>query len=113
METIPSYVAAWTQYRKLKISALIFLLGFPPFLGGVAILFERTRWNEYVGLALDVVYLLVMMVVGARYALWPCPRCGQSYRGFRSITGNYCYFCKLPKWAEADFSTQMRPMKQL
>src|SRR6202035_3117932 len=101
MQTVHSYDVAWREYRRVRLTAIVSLLGFLPFLGCVTILFERMHWNEYVGFAFDAAYLLWMSFSNIRYALWPCPRCGKAYRGLRPYTGNQCFYCRLPKWADS------------
>jgi hypothetical protein len=99
MNSLDPYSAAWHKYRTLRMIALVFLLGFFPFLALVTLSFQRMHWSEYVGLMCDAVYLGGMGIAGSLYAFWRCPRCGKSYRGLRPYTGNQCFYCKLPKWA--------------
>jgi hypothetical protein len=97
MESERSYSLAWRKYRELRWAALVSVLVFFPFLAAVTIIFNRMHWNEYVGLAFDAAYLLWMFFANVRFALWPCPRCGKSFRGLRPYSGNHCFYCNLLK----------------
>jgi hypothetical protein len=104
MNPDPSYATAWQDCRRRRFIFVAFIVGFLPF-GALVLSSEHwLPWGDYVAFASFICYALAITIASWRYHFWPCPRCGKSFRGMRPTIwmGKSCYYCKLPKWAEAD-----------
>ena len=88
---------SWVKFRIVRVIFVVLVVAWIPYGRIISWAWTQHRWPEKYGLAFDLGYLLMLIVVGCCYALWPCPRCRKVFRGLRPHTGRYCYYCKLPK----------------
>lgn len=92
-----SYSRAWRNYRVLRNAYFAIVLGLVPFEGLLNWIVSKLRMSSLVSLVLGLGYFAVLILVGYSLVLWPCPRCGRRFRGWRVWLGSSCYYCGLSR----------------
>lgn len=75
------YLSRWKEYRRLKETLLVLILGWIPFgllIGYVLPKLSGAYVATYIAAAM---YGIALMISWLRYALYSCPNCGASLRG--------------------------------
>ena len=94
-----TYEPEWREYRKIRLRALLVLLGyFPCMLAVGATLIVLLHFTAVAVVPFFLAYGLLMYVTFFQFFLWKCPRCGYTYGRFRYD----CKQCGLRKWAGDD-----------
>jgi hypothetical protein len=92
MSTRGSYSDQWKRFRQVRTAAILSLLFFFRAVLFVAVLIRKTGASEYAGLVADVALVIAVVYAGLRYATWPCPRCGRSFRRTRETRASIALY---------------------
>jgi hypothetical protein len=90
------YASSWTDYRKIRLAALLALpivLLSPLVLAPISL--------RLFGSLTPAFPVAVLLILGAAYCewrfyTWQCPRCGEPFGIFRSV----CRSCSLERWSD-------------
>lgn len=103
------YTRQWRRYKTFKKLRFFALLGWIPLIAAYIVIYRTFGFFEP---ALLGVYLLMTYVGGILLAVWPCPRCGQSFSdpwrfalrggGYRQGIAPACVHCGLARFAADD-----------
>lgn len=95
----------WATFRRARrawVAAFVFypFSGIVMFYLSISLLPDHWFWPAGV---FSVLYFGMLWRLTLRFLLWPCPRCGMVFRGYRiSFPPKECYYCKLPFGAPID-----------
>ena len=90
----------WNELRKRERWMLFFLIAYIPVVGGSVALLQRFVSPDIPGVALAIVWMLMMLVAWYRLLSFACPRCGEWFhtKWFAWVSlGRRCVHCGLEK----------------
>ena len=93
------YLPAWMEYRRRRLLAILFSVGFLALTAIAGKIFSDDRFSSVVVWILAITLLGGAVTQGWRVAIWPCPKCGKAFRGTAPFPRR-CRHCGLPIWAE-------------
>jgi hypothetical protein len=98
---VEAYRDGWNDYIRRRNALLIVFLGYLPWGALVMLSMQYLRLPYKFGMPLVVAWFLAFPVVGIRYQLWRCPRCGKGFAYTwcynRSYFARKCVHCGLTK----------------
>lgn len=95
------YASKWHSYKRNRLFFFFLFLAWIPFVRGVSYFVETLHVSVIIGDIFGIAWIVVMFIQGSRLALWPCPRCGKSFRGWFPYLRKRCSHCNLPRWAQS------------
>jgi hypothetical protein len=108
-QTAIAYRSSWEEYRHLRTIVRRWWIALASVIFGMVMVGVV---NSISGQNLQIVFNILGIAIIACWAgvsfsqlkllRWPCPRCGNSFRGFWGrlfLPGNCCY-CGLPRWQD-------------
>jgi len=98
METNTMYSRAWKEYRSRRAWSIAFFIAFLalPLIGRN--LLPPVGWAHALLGYTTILLFTVAAIQGYRLALWPCPKCGRTFRGTIPFPRR-CRSCGLPIWS--------------
>ena len=83
----------WSSYRKARLIALLLFFSSVPIAAVADFLQSRFRLPVFLPALVVAVLFAVIIVQSWRLALWPCPSCGKSFRGWSPFLPKRCWYC--------------------
>jgi hypothetical protein len=94
-----TYGDQWQHYRRVRRAMLIALFAPMPALFLLIVVQDRAPLLGTITFVAVLTWMATYLVLNRRWALWPCPRCGQQFRDIWRPLAGRCQHCGLPQWA--------------
>jgi DNA-directed RNA polymerase subunit RPC12/RpoP len=107
----PSYAAAWTRYRRIRLVTILLIVSFPLGLPLVIALFASVIGATGASVLVPV-WIVAIVVAAMEWAHFPCPRCGEKFRRKAGMAANKCRSCGLPMFAENEAEAGPNPYRE-
>jgi hypothetical protein len=95
------YRVGWSDYVRRRNTLWIVFLGYLPLGALVMLSLKYLRLPYSIGMTLVIAWFLAFPIVGIRYQLWKCPRCGKGFAYTwwynKSYFARKCVHCGLTK----------------
>lgn len=106
------YQKQWEDYRRIKIIALLFFLGYLPLFVIANFIFKLINIDEKISASIDINFVFfifygaIVMICGYRLQTWKCPNCNKSFHTkwwCNNAFSAKCLHCKFPKYEGSTF----------
>ena len=104
-----TYSEQWKNYRRWRRLLLLIFLGYIPGVWLISTSLTRYLNWEHAEMVIALSWMFAFAVIGIRFTLWPCPRCGRGFFAtwwYSNQFARKCVHCGLPKWIESDPSKE-------
>jgi Zn ribbon nucleic-acid-binding protein len=100
-----SYQQNWKEYKRLRNTFIVLLLGGVPVFALVGMLSVKLFHSATPASVVAILWFALFFFNGIRLQLWRCPRCEDWFSGTwwynKSFLARRCVHCGLPKYATA------------
>jgi hypothetical protein len=87
----------WRAYKQHRILLIGLILAWIPVVRIAGVLQDYLHLPIFVEQAVTILWFFMIVIAGSRFALWPCPSCGKSFRGFSPFLPKRCWHCHIPR----------------
>src|SRR5580704_14442711 len=81
MDASGSYSRHWRAYTRHRLFLVCLLVGWIPATRLADVLLVHLHLPSFLLWVFPIVWILLTVTEGGRLALWPCPSCGERFRG--------------------------------
>src|SRR6266404_3819674 len=92
-----SHPEHWQAYKRHRLALVLLFLTWIPAVRLGDVIQTHLHLGEVFGIAVPVVWIILIFLEGLRVASWPCPSCGKIFRGLSPILPRQCAHCHTPR----------------
>ena len=86
----------WKSYRRNRLFFILLILGWIPAVRILDLLHRQLGLPLQIAIVGAIAWIIAIVAQGWRLAIWPCPNCGRSIRGFMPFLPQRCRSCGFP-----------------